>query len=487
MSSRPAADAGALLIGRALAMVAEAGMMLLVVRLLGKADVGVLAGMLVVCQTIAIVATAGVPASLLMMLPGEMIAVRFASARAHLRLLHRLGLLSGIVLAIYGIALGPSQGSMWLWLAPFPLFDLPMRALPNLLVIEGRAGAGARLAVIKSVVASAATLVPVAAHAPLWVVAASASAGAALVWVAVPVAMASLYRDVEPTTATVSERVLLWRSLPLGITDIAGAIAQRFDRLLVLAYFSPEVFAEYQVGAWQIPFVVNIPYVVGTACAAPMRELFASERGAEAVALWRASIHQVALVVVPISVVFLVAAEAVVELLFTAAYLGAVPVFICYTLLTMMRVAAFGVVLVAARRPRDLLVAASLGLLVSVVLAVVAVFWLGPIGPAVAAVVAYVPAAAFYCRRIADAAGIAVRRTFPIRTYLRICACAAVPGLLAGWTITQFTFTVAAELAVVASIVLVGFATLSTAVGDLGAVQWQYLSTWFRLSPITRR
>lgn len=54
---RAADDAGALLLGRALSMIAEAAVMLVVVRLLGKAEVGVLAGMLVVCQTVAIVAT----------------------------------------------------------------------------------------------------------------------------------------------------------------------------------------------------------------------------------------------------------------------------------------------------------------------------------------------------------------------------------------------------------------------------------------------
>lgn len=501
---RAADDAGALLLGRALSMIAEAAVMLVVVRLLGKAEVGALAGMLVVCQTVAIVATAGLPALLLMALPGEPIAARRAIAATHLRVLHALGALVGVGFVAFAVAgdrvgVAPEDAAVWLWLAPLPLFDLPMRALPNLLVIEGRAATGARLAIGKSVVSSAATLVPVALGAPLWGVAACGSVGAAVVWLALPWSMARLYRDVErhpPSAsgwpsesgwASASGWATLRRALPLGLTDIAGAIAARLDRHLVLAWFSVEAFAEYQVGAWQIPFIVNIPYAVGTATAAPMRELFASGRGPAAVALWRASIHDVALVVVPVSMVFLVAAPSVVELLFTARYLPAVPVFRCYTALTMARVAAFGVVLVAAGRPRDVLFAAVFGLAASVAIALPLTAWLGPIGAAIAAVLAFVPAAGVYCWRIAQAAGVPLARTFPLGTFARLVVWAAIPGALAGGLVDAFDPSPARGLLVTVVLVGVGFAALATRAGDLDRDHWRYLARWLSLRPLRDR
>lgn len=489
---RAADDAGALLLGRALSMIAEAAVMLVVVRLLGKAEVGVLAGMLVVSQTVAIVATAGLPALLMMALPGEPIATRRAIAATHLRVLHAMGAVVGVGFVAFALAgehvgAAPEDAAVWLWLAPLPLFDLPMRALPNLLVIEGRAATGARLAIGKSIVASAATLVPVALGAPLWGVAACGTLGAALVWLALPWSIAQLYRDVEHQPPMASGWATLRRALPLGLTDIAGAIAARLDRHLVLAWFSVEAFAEYQVGAWQIPFIVNIPYAVGTATAAPMRELFAAGRGRAAVALWRASIHDVALVVVPVSMVFLVAAPSVVELLFTASYLSAVPVFRCYTALTMARVAAFGVVLVAAGRPRDVLFAATFGLAASVAIALPLTAWLGPIGAAIAAVVAFVPAAGVYCWRIAQAAGVPLACTFPLGTFARLVVWAAIPGALAALLDDAFDPSPIRGLLVTTAIVGIGFAALATRAGDLDRDHWRYLARWLSLRPLRDR
>jgi len=481
--TRVADDAGALLLGRALAMLAEAGLLILAVRLLGKADVGVLAEMLVVCQTVAIVATAGLPASLLIELPGATTSARHCAARQHLRVLVGLGIVSGAGLALFGLA--SDDPWMWLCLAPLPIFDLPVRAVPNLLVVEGRAAAGAQYAVAKSVIGSAATLVPIVLGAPLWCVALCVTIGAALAWVAVPIALRAIYRGVPLPPPPRSDRALLRRALPLGITDIAGAIAQRLDRLLVLVYFTPEIFAEYQVGAWQIPLIVNVPYAVGTACAAPMREAFASGRAKTAVALWRASIRQVSLVVVPVSMVFFVAADPIVELLFTSEYAGAASVFRCYTLLTMMRVAAFGVVLVAADRARDVLAAATFGLVVAALLGWPSVV-LGPVGPAIAAVLAFVPAAAFYCARIARVADLSPWRTFPLGAYSRIFICAAVPGGLAALLLCTVQHSAGLELVLASTVVLVGFVALATLTRDLGVVQWRYLLRWIRLSPLRR-
>lgn len=492
-AQQAADDAGALLLGRALAMIAESAVLIIVVRLLGKAEVGALAGLLVVCQTVAIVATAGMPASLLMMLPGQTVGVRRALARQHLVALHLLGVLAGVALAGYAVAaragwIDDPESADLLWMLPYPLFDLPARALPNLLVVEGRARVSAQLAVGKSLLTSAATLVPVALGLPVWQVALCVTAAAGLNWAVVPLAFARLYRDAPAQLGAPAVGVggVLRHALPLGLTDIVGAIAQRLDRHLVLFFFSAEVFAEYQVGAWQIPLIVNVPYAVGTACAAPMRQLFGQDRGAEAIALWQASIRKVSLVVVPVSMVFLVAAPAVVELLFTAEYVRAVPVFRCYTALTMMRVAAFGIVLVAAARPRDVLVSAVASLGFAVLLQLPLALALGPVGPALGAVLAFFPTVAIYTVQIARAAGTSRWRTFPLGDYARLCLWAAVPGVLAHLVVAAIAPGPVVALLLTAVIVLGGFAVLATRAKDMGTAEWRYLGRWLRLRQLQR-
>ena len=62
---KEARAAGVLLVGRFVAMVAEAATPFVIVRLLGKADVGAFSGLMLVYTTLSVVLTAGFPAAIL--------------------------------------------------------------------------------------------------------------------------------------------------------------------------------------------------------------------------------------------------------------------------------------------------------------------------------------------------------------------------------------------------------------------------------------
>ncbi|MEM7679190.1 MAG: oligosaccharide flippase family protein, partial [Myxococcota bacterium] len=63
--SAEARDAGILVFGRVLAMVAEAVMPFLIVRLLGKAEFGAFSGFMMLYSTSSVILTAGFPAAVL--------------------------------------------------------------------------------------------------------------------------------------------------------------------------------------------------------------------------------------------------------------------------------------------------------------------------------------------------------------------------------------------------------------------------------------
>jgi O-antigen/teichoic acid export membrane protein len=472
--------AGALLLGRVLAILGESLVLLLVVRLLGKADVGALASMLLAVQTIALVATAGFPSALVYFLPGRGLAERRAIARLHFALLGALGCACAPVLVAFACADETEVALAWILLVPYVALDLPTRALPNLLVIEGRVRACAVLGIVRSLGTSAATLVPLALGTGVVGVAVALDVFAAVYAVAIPWTLRAVYRRCDRVGSPVSMRSVVRVAVPLGLTDIVGAIGQRLDKWLVLVFLSVEALAEYQVGAWQIPVLVAIPYVVGTALAPELRELFAAGRGREALAIWRASVRKVALVVVPCGMVFVVAAEDVMVLLFTHDYAAAAGVFRCYALLTMARVAAFGVVLVAAGRPRWALVAACISLASAVALQVPLALAFGFLGPALGSALAFVPMAAAYCWFIGRATGVPATRVFPIADWLRTAALAGIAGLLALAVDTQLRCGPALSIAVDAMIVLGSFGALAVVTGDLGRAELRVVSRWLR-------
>jgi len=482
-ASRARADrAGALLVGRVLAILGESLVLLAVVRLLGKAEMGALAGMLLVYHTLALVATSGFPSALVYFLPGREPAERVAIARRHFALLFVLGGACAVVLAAFGLFEVEGDVALaWLVLGPYAVFDLPARALPNLLVVEGRVRACAVLGIVRSIGTSAATLLPIALGTGVLGVAVALGGFAAAFALAIPWTLAGLERGNPRVRSPVSSRAIVRVAVPLGATDVVGAISQRLDKWLVLGLLSVEAFAEYQVGAWQIPVLVAVPYAVGTAYAPELRELFAASRPREALAIWRASIHKVALVVVPCAMVFAVGAEETMVLLFTDAYAGAADVFRCYCVLTMARVAAFGVVLVAAGRPRWILLSSLASLVAAVVLQVPLALALGFLGPAIGSVLAFVPMAAVYTWFIGRATGVPLRRVFPLGAWLRIVALAGAGGMLAWLLTSAITCPPGVALAIDAVVVLGTFVALATITGDLGRADWCQLGRWLGL------
>src|SRR4051812_39115645 len=167
MAASHSEQAGVLVLGKILATLSEAIVPLAIVRLLGKADVGILSGLLLVYSTVALVLTAGFPETLTFYLPTRAPAERRAIARKCAQALFFLGCAGALVLVLLSLlarvmpslASGASakgdvsatQSLKYLaLLAIYPIADLPGRMLPNLLLVEQRAKAAAGVGVIKA-------------------------------------------------------------------------------------------------------------------------------------------------------------------------------------------------------------------------------------------------------------------------------------------------------------------------------------------------
>jgi O-antigen/teichoic acid export membrane protein len=500
MAASHSEQAGVLVLGKILATLSEAIVPLVIVRLLGKADVGILSGILLVYSTVALVLTAGFPETLTFYLPTRTPAERRAIARKVLQSLLLLGFLGALVLVVISslARFAPSLASgvsgsgrdstssveslkYLALLAIYPIADLPGRMLPNLLIVEQRAKAAAGVGIVKAIGSAVAALLPIALGAPLWVVVLSIGSfgfafGAVLLYY-----IGALYRGVEVIESPVSMKTLLRFGLPLGLTDIVSMLNNQLDRYLIVIFFPVTAMAEYQAGAWQIPIITTIPYTVGAVYAPRFVELFRAGRSEEAIDIWRQSALKTALLVVPITMVFLVASEETMELLFTAGYLRAAPVFRWYCVLTLGRIATFGSVIVAAGAPRLIFQAAVFSLLSNAVLCFVLVKLVGFNGPAMGTALAFIPSVTYYCFCIARATKLEFRQIFPLFGFLRVLALACVASLPAWWLKSAVAWPAAARLPAEAFLVLGSFALLGTWVGEIRRPDWAFLANWLRL------
>jgi len=492
--------AGVLVLGNVLATLADIVVPLVVVRLLGKADVAALTALLFIYNTVALVVATGFPQAVMYHLPGRPLPERAAVARTIAGTLFGLGVAAALLLLVIGhhgralvAAISPvDEGSVvdlgpLMVIALLPLGDLPGRLLPNLLVAENRPRAAATYGVFRSLGLSVCTLLPIALGGTAWTVA----------WCLVLVGMAqgvwvlaslrSLYRRAPRVPSPIPLREMVRFGLPLGLTDIVAVLNNGLDRFLILLMFTDVVFAEYQAGAWQIPIVTRVPYVVGTAMAPQLAEMFRSGRARAAIELWQASIEKVSLIVVPVALVFVVAAEEVVEILFTAEYAGAAPVLRWYSILTMGRVAAFGVVIVAAGRPAFVFQASVLSLLANATLSVPLLVLLGVVGPAMGTTLAFVPIVAFYTWSIARASELPMREILPLRAYARVVAvglCGVAVALV--WKLGM-DGSAAFMLGGQALLLLSTFAAVGTATGLVTRDDWRYVWRWLKLESLSGR
>ena len=124
---------------------------------------------------------------------------------------------------------------------------------------------------------------------------------------------------------------------------------------------SAERFAEYQVGAWQVPIIGTIAYSVGAAYTPELVRHFQNKEPERALELWQRGIHKTSLLVLPVTMALVIGAVELVTVLYTEAYRDAASVFRFYSVLTFLRVATYGSMIVAAGRPHLAMRAAAVG------------------------------------------------------------------------------------------------------------------------------
>ncbi len=360
---------------------------------------------------------------------------------------------------------------------------MPARCFPNLLIAEQRTRGAAVFGVLRALGMTLGTLVPAALGLGLGGIVVGLIAFGALQAAGMAATVAALYRRVDRAPSPISAGELFRFSFPLGMTDIVNTLNVGLDRYLILFVMGEAALAEYVMGAWQIPLVTSIAYSVGHVYMPRFVRLFKEGRAEEAIAIWRASIQKVSLIVVPVCAIFVVGAEPFVSLAFTSRYAAAAPIFRLYCILTMARVASFGSMLVAAGRPGWVLRASFASLLSNLVLSVPLVLVMGFVGPALGTVLAFIPTVAAYCWAIARASGQPANRIFPLFAYLKVVSVVAVPSLVAAWLQHSVLagLSPAVSLLTTAAIILGGYAVVGTMSGQITRSDWGFASRWIRL------
>jgi O-antigen/teichoic acid export membrane protein len=497
-----AEQAGILLIGKIFSQLSEAVVPLVMARILSKTDFGVISAILVIYMTVSIILTAGFPNCVIFYLPGRPAAERRAIAHQIARALVGMGVLTGLLMALLPIIaliapemavslfnlgqstkgrVGTETLDYLLVLSLLPIADVPARMLPTLLVVEGRARASAGAGIVQALMHSLAFIIPLLLGLGLWEVVIAVTVSGYLYALVILYYLQTLYRGVERIPSPIGARELLRFGVPLGLTEICSKLNEYVDRYLIMIAFPVAVFAEYHAGAWRIPMLTSVAYSVGNALAPKLAAMFRVGQTQEGIDLWRLSIRKVALIVMPITMVFIVASEEAIEVLFTAEFSRASTIFRLYAITSLGRVAAFGSVLVAAGSPQLVLVASALSVASNLLFSIPLLVLLGFEGPAVGTVLAFAAMVVAYCLCISRAVDLPFRRIFPLAAYSKVLLLTAVSSLPAWLYKASVDLPAAVDLAAIAVITLISYSLIGSLTRMIEREDWAYLSDWMRL------
>ena len=336
----------------------------------------------------------------------------------------------GLTLAapvITGGRLGATTHLPWIGLAI--ALELPAASVAMALVSAERFGAAAWWDVAGTALLIGCTVVGAASGLGVGgVIGGLVVAGAARLVVGLACVASTFPAGGRATTAVLVHQLVY--SVPLGLTATVSMLNRLVDKWFV-AVFDTGNFGVYALAAQEVPLLAVLPYAGGTALVAALIGAFQHDEIAVARAHWIHLTMTMSAIVVPLGTAIILIAPELLTSVFTADFEAGVLPFQLFTLVTLHRVAEYGMLLRAAGRTRALLVVSSVTLATNAVLAGLGAWLGGMTGASIGTVVASGIGWWVALRFIAAALDVDVRRAFAWQAWLSCVAIAAVSAVAA--------------------------------------------------------
>lgn len=219
-------------------------------------------------------------------------------------------------------------------------------------------------------------------------------------------------------------------SVPLSLAQVFWGLNRQVDKYVVQWFLPISMFAVYSAGAYELPIIPGIAYSIASVMMPLMvGHHLKGERDA-LLALWEKSIKKVTVIVVPLVMVFILAAEEFIALLFPESYADAALPFRIYSVILLQRVASYSNMQKALGSTKEITKAAFYLFFINAALCIPLVLWLGMAGPPLASLFANAFSWWYALRVIQKLLKTSFRQVFPWGFYgktLLVAGLATVP------------------------------------------------------------
>jgi O-antigen/teichoic acid export membrane protein len=323
----------------------------------------------------------------------------------------------------------PQLESVLPWLLPYAPLVLAANAASSVFVSAGRSGTMAIASIGIGLLPAAASVVVMMLGADVGVAVGTRAACCAVVAGVVITWMICTYPSGSRRPTLGGVRSLLHVGLPLAAASVFGSVAIQVHGLVVATECTPEQYAVYVNGAFEVPVIGIITGAITSVVMAGMSASCHAGRRDEALSLFHLAAIRSASVLLPAFAFLEFFASELIEVLYSSAYAASVVPFRIMLLTLPCRIVVYGAALIALGMSRAILIRSMVDLVLSTGVAFVLVRVLGPNGGAAALVITLLAwTVPFNLRAIARGFGVTWSACLPLS---RIGAILSISVLLA--------------------------------------------------------
>jgi len=178
-------------------------------------------------------------------------------------------------------------------------------------------------------------------------------------------------------------------AFPLGVGRIIGDIGRLFDKFMLSAFLPSADFAVYSIANFKIPGL-NILYTsIGNVAIPQISKYSNSGNFSEAKSLWHKIIINYSLITIPLVTFFFIMAYPIITFLYTEKYSASVGVFRIFLLILLVRMLSRGTILRAFNKTKSVFKANLISMVVGIVLGYFLIKDFGLKGGAISAVITF--------------------------------------------------------------------------------------------------
>jgi len=279
-------------------------------------------------------------------------------------------------------------------------------------------------------------------------------------------------------------------ALPLGFSSLTNKLNRYVDKFVVSILLPAAAYAEYTIGAQEVPIIRVIPFAVGSVLISRYVSLQLESKKEELLELWYKGIEKVSLLVVPLTILSIIIAPDLISLIAESEgtdYSNAVLPFQIYNLIVLVRVTHYGSILQAFGDTKGVFYM-SLNLVVAnIILSIPFTIWFGIVGTALSTFIANIYNWIILLRRIGGHMEIPFYKVLPFPFYFCVIGTSILVALPA-WFIRMEYIPIESTiigLATTSLIFLILFAVVGTLLKVITPDDWQKLKNWLSLKFLT--